>query len=233
MNLRGFDLSRQPLAPTAALRGFLGALGVPAVQIPPDTDRQARLYRSLLADRRMLIVADNARDAPQVRPLLPGTTGCLVLVTSRSQLSGLAVTDGANLIDLDLLTPTEARDLLAARIGSGRVAAEPQATEEIIARCERLPLALAIAAARAAVRPTFPLHAIASELRGGRLDALSTGDDPASDARAVFSWSYRTLTPAAARMFRLLGLHPGPDISSLAAASLVGFPGKPDALAPG
>ena len=224
VNLRGFGLSRQPLAPTAALRGFLGALGVPAVRIPPDTDRQARLYRSLLADRRMLIVADNARDAAQVRPLLPGTAGCLVLVTSRSQLSGLAVTDGANLIDLDLLTPTEARDLLAARIGSGRVAGEPQATEEIIARCERLPLALAIAAARAAARPTFPLHAIASELRGGRLDALSTGDDPASDARAVFSWSYRTLTPAAARMFRLLGSHPGPDISSLAAVSLVGLP---------
>jgi tetratricopeptide (TPR) repeat protein len=170
----------------------------------------------------MLIVLDNARDPDQVRPLLPGAPGCLVLVTSRNRLSGLVAAVGAHPIPLDLLTLDEARDLLARRVGVHRVAAEPGAVDEIITCCARLPLALAIIAANAATQPRLSLTAIAADLRDShdRLGVLSTGDTPGTDVRAVFSWSYHTLTPAAARLFRLLGLHPGPDISTRAAASL-------------
>jgi hypothetical protein len=158
-------------------------------------------------------VLDNARDTDQVRPLLPGSPGCLVLVTSRNRLTGLVAAEAAHPLTLDVFTAGEARHLLARRLGASRVAAEPDAVAVIIAACARLPLALAIVAARAATHPQFPLAATAAELRdvSGRLDAL-TGDDPTSDVRAVFSWSYRGLGPAAGRLFRLLGLHPGPDI---------------------
>jgi DNA-binding SARP family transcriptional activator len=221
VNLRGFDPSGQPVSPQAAIRGFLDALAVPAEQIPADLDAQAGLYRSLLAGRRVLIVADNARDAAQVRPLLPGTPGSVVLITSRNRLPSLAAAEGASLIDLDVLTDAEARQLLAARLGRDRVNAEPLATAEIIARCGRLPLALAIAAAQAAARP-FPLSVLAAELADRRLDALAAGSDPSTDVRTVFSWSYLALRPAAARLFRLLGLHHGPDIAASAIASLAG-----------
>jgi tetratricopeptide (TPR) repeat protein len=169
-------------------------------------------------------VLDNARDAAQVRPLLPGSAGCLVVVTSRSQLTGLSAVEGARLLPLGLLTEQEARELLVGRLGGGRVAAEPEAAAEVIRLCARLPLALAITAARAAARPAHPLAALAAELRtaDGRLDALDTGE-PAASVRAVFSWSYEQLSPAAARLFRLVGIHPGPDISALAAASLAGM----------
>jgi DNA-binding SARP family transcriptional activator/tetratricopeptide (TPR) repeat protein len=221
VNLRGFDPSGTPAAPEAAIRGFLDALGVPPEQIPPGPEAQAGLYRSLLADRRMLIMADNARDEQQVRPLLPASPGSLVLVTSRSQLGGLAAAEGAALISLDVLTHGEAVQLLTARVGTARAAAEPAAVDQIASLCAHLPLALAVAAARAAVNPGRPLAALVTELRDarGRLDALDAGD-PAASVRAVFSWSYRQLTPDAARMFRLLGLHPGPDITAPAAASL-------------
>jgi tetratricopeptide (TPR) repeat protein len=221
VNLRGFDPSGTPATPEAAIRGFLDALGVPPERIPPTPDAQAGLYRSLLADRTMLIALDNARDEPQVRPLLPASPHSLVLVTSRSQLSGLAAADGARLLTLDVLTHDEAVHLLTARIGNARAAAEPAAVSEIASLCACLPLALAVAAARAAALPGFPLAALAAELRDtvGRLDALDAGD-PAASVRAVFSWSYRQLSTDVARMFRLLGLHPGPDISVPAAASL-------------
>jgi tetratricopeptide (TPR) repeat protein len=221
VNLRGFDPTGTPLEAEAAVRGFLHALGVPPARIPADPGAQAGLYRSLLAGQRMLIVLDNARDPAQVRPLLPGSPGCLVLVTSRSQLTGLVAADGARTLPLDLLTPREARDLLARRLGAGRVTAEPGAAEELAVLCARLPLALNITAGRAAARPAFPLAVFASQLREtrGRLTALDAGDVTA-DVRAVFSWSYRALSPAAARTFRLLGLHPGPDITPPAAASL-------------
>jgi tetratricopeptide (TPR) repeat protein len=168
----------------------------------------------------MLIVLDNARDEQQVRPLLPASLASLVLVTSRHQLAGLA-TDGARLLTLDVLPRHEAVQLLTARIGHARAAAEPAAVAEIAGLCAGLPLALAVAAARAAARPAFPLADLAAELHDttGRLTALDAGD-PAASVRAVFSWSYRQLGDAAARMFRLLGLHPGPDISVPAAASL-------------
>jgi tetratricopeptide (TPR) repeat protein/DNA-binding XRE family transcriptional regulator len=220
VNLRGFDPSGGPASPAEAVRGFLDALGVPPERVPPGPDAQAGLYRSLLASKRMLIVLDNARDEQQVRPLLPASPASLVVVTSRNQLTGLAAV-GARLLPLDVLPRAEAVQLLTARIGTARAAAEPGAIAEIATLCARLPLALAVASARAAARPGFPLTALAAELRGAadRLDALETGD-PAASVRAVFSWSYQQLSPEAARMFRLLGAHPGPDISVPAAASL-------------
>jgi tetratricopeptide (TPR) repeat protein len=221
VNLRGFDRTGTPVPAEVAVRGFLHALGVPPARIPADPGAQAGLYRSLLAGRRMLVVLDNARDPAQVRPLLPGSPGCLALVTSRNQLTGLAAVDGGHSLILDLLSPQEARDLLAHRLGAGRAAAEPEAVEELIGLCARLPLALNITAARAAARPGFPLAVFAAQLRQarGRLAALDAGDVTA-DVRAVFSWSYRALSPAAARTFRFLGIHPGPDATAPAAASL-------------
>jgi DNA-binding SARP family transcriptional activator len=223
VNLHGFDPGGHCMNPGEALRGFLIALGVPPEGIPSGLDAQAGMYRSLLAGKRVLVVLDNARDASHVRPLLPGAPGCLALVTSRDQLAGLTVTEGAHLLQLDLLSDDDARDLLARRVGTARVAWEREAVNEIIERCARLPLALSIAAARAVLRPDFPLAITASELREATavLDPLSAGE-PASDARAVLSWSYQALTPEAARLFRLLGLHPGPDIGVTAAASLAG-----------
>ncbi len=224
VNLRGYDPSGTPCAPEAVIRGFLDALGVPPERIPPRPEAQAGLYRSLLADRRMLIVLDNARDEQQVRPLLPASPASLVLVTSRSQLSGLAAADGARLLTLDVLTHHEAVQLLTARLGTARAAAEPAAVDQIASLCACLPLALAVAAARAAARPGFPLAALADELRDAarRLDALDAGD-PGSSVRAVFSWSCQQLSHKAAWMFRLLGIHPGPDICGPAAASLAGI----------
>jgi tetratricopeptide (TPR) repeat protein len=223
VNLRGFDLSGVPATPAEAIRGFLDGLGVPADRIPQGLDAQASLYRGMLAGKRVLIVLDNARDEQQVRPLLPASPGCLVIVTSRNQLAGLAASDGTRLLNLDVLTDAEARHMLAVRIGEGRAAAEPAAVAEIAGLCAHLPLALAIAAARAAARPRFTLAALADELRDirSRLDALAT-TDLVSNVRAVFSWSGQQLSPAAGRMFRLLGVHPGPDISAPAAASLAG-----------
>jgi DNA-binding SARP family transcriptional activator len=223
VNLRGFDPAVSPATPEEAIRELLDGLAVPVDRIPPGLAAQTGLYRSLLAGRRMLIVLDNARDEQQVRPLLPAGPGCLVVITSRRELAGLAATDGARLLTLDVLPPAEARQMLTARLGVGRAAAEPATINEIAALCAYLPLALAIASARAAACSRVPLCAFAAELRAaaGRLDALDTGD-PAASIRAVFSWSTYHLTPAAARMFRLLGLHPGPDITTSAAASLAG-----------
>jgi tetratricopeptide (TPR) repeat protein len=229
VNLRGFDPSGTPVTPAEAIRGFLAALQVPAGQIPAGLAAQAALYRSLLAGKRMLVVLDNARGAGQVRPLLPGSPGCPVLVTSRSPLLALAAGEGAYTFTLDLLDDAEATELLARRLGAERVAAEQSAVTELTSLCARLPLALAIAAARAAARPAFPLAAIAAGLADarGRLDVLEAEDAPdATSVRAVFSWSYRILSAPAARMFRLLGVHPGPDIAAAAAAALAGLPAR-------
>jgi len=221
VNLRGFDPSGSPVTPAEVIRDFLGAFQVPPTSIPAGLEAQAAMYRSLLAGRRMLVVLDNAHDCEQVRPLLPGSPGCLVLVTSRSELPGLVAAEGARPLSLDVLTDAEAHELLARRIGAARLAAEPGAARELTELCARLPLALAITAARAGARPGFALAPLAAELRDarGRLDALATGEQ-ATDPRAVFSWSYEQLSPAAARMFRLLGLHPGPDVTAPASASL-------------
>jgi DNA-binding SARP family transcriptional activator len=225
IDLRGFGPIGTAMTAAAAVRLFLDGLGVAAERIPADPDAQAALYRSLLAGRRMLVVADNARDADQVRPLLPGAPGCLVLVTSRNQLTGLAASHGSRLLTLGLLTEAEAGDLLERRLGQERTAAEPAAVTELAGLCARLPLALSVAAARAAARPGLPLAELAGELRGtrARLDGLRT-DDAATDVRTVFSWSYGQLSRPAARLFRLLGVHPGPDITVPAAASLAALP---------
>lgn len=207
VNLRGFDPDDRTLHPDDVLCGFLAAFGMS--RYPGDVAAQ---YRGVLASKRVLVVLDNARDAEQIRPLLPGAAGCLVIVTSRCQLTSLVAMEGAIPVSLDLLTGSEARELLARRLGDARLTAEPDATWDIIAGCARLPLALTIAAARAAARPEFPLAVLAGELRASALDAFD-GGDLATNVRTLFSWSYRALTTGAARMFRLLGLHPGPDVT--------------------
>ncbi len=225
IDLRGFDSAAPPTEPVKVLREFLVALGVPAEQIPAEFEAQASLYRSTLSDRRILIVLDNARDAAQVRPLLPAGRGCLVVVTSRSALTSLVVSYGAQPLELELLTPQAARQLLTERIGWHRARAEPLAVDRIVALCAGLPLALAIVAARAATHPSFLLQDLADELQSaeGRLNGLSGMDAPA-DIRHTFSWSYRLLGAEAARLFRLLSLWPGAVASIPAAASLVGWP---------
>jgi DNA-binding SARP family transcriptional activator len=219
VNLRGFDPTRPPLRPTEAVRVFLDAFEVPPARTPSTLDGQVGLYRSLVAGRRILVVLDNARDAEQVRPLLPGSPGCLAVVTSRNQLAPLIATEGAAGLYLDLLSPREAGELLGSRIGTDRRAAEPGAATELVLRCSGLPLALTITAARAQARRGLPLGVLAEELRDLGLDALRAGD-AATDLRAVFSWSVDALAPDSARLFRLLGLHPGLDITVAAAASL-------------
>lgn len=223
VNLRGFDASGTPTAPATAIRRFLDALHVPPQRVPVDLDAQQALYRTMLAGRRLLLVLDNARDADQVRPLLPGAPGCLTVVTSRHRLAGLVATEAAHPLFLDVLSPADARDLLARRLGADRIATDPDAADKIVAHCARLPLALAIAAARAATQATLALSSLAAALGDAnrRLDALDTGD-AAADVRAVFSWSYQQISPSAARLFRLVGLHPGPDISVAAATSMAG-----------
>lgn len=223
--LRGFDPGGTVADPAETVREFLAALGVPAERVPESLDAQTGLYRSLLSKRRMLIVLDNARDAEQVRPLLPGSPGCLVVITSRNRLSGLQINDAAHAVTLELMDATDARRLLGHRLGAQRVSAEPAAVAEIIEFCTGLPLALAIAAARAAGRPGVGLAELAGQLRdaGQRLDTLS-GGDTTTDLRTVFSWSYRALSPEAARLFRLLSVHPGPDFAVSSAASLAAVP---------
>jgi DNA-binding SARP family transcriptional activator/tetratricopeptide (TPR) repeat protein len=223
VNLRGFDPSGAPADPETALRGFFEALGVPARRVPASLEQQTALFRSLLDGKRMLLLLDNAQSTEQVRPLLPGSPGCMVLITSRSQLAGLVAAEGARPLPLGLLSAAEAEELLTRRMGPERVAAEPAAATELIEQSARLPLALSVTCARAVTRPGVALADLAAELRDarGRLDALES-DDVTTDLRAVFSWSYQRLSARAARMFRLLGLHPGPDISPAAAASLAG-----------
>ena len=224
VNLRGFDPHGSPVEPGEVLRGFLEAFGVAAQQIPAALQDRSARYRSLLAGRRVLVVLDNARDTEQVLPLLPGTPGSAAVVTSRSRLSAL-VAAGAVPVTLELLTTDEAALLLARRFGADRAAAEPDAVADLATMCARLPLALAIVAARAAAFPHHHLAALATELRHARggLDAFM-GETESSDARAVLSWSYHQLSAEAARLFRLLGLHPGPEITHPAAASLAGVP---------
>jgi transcriptional regulator with XRE-family HTH domain len=222
-DLRGYDPTGCPVAAGRVIRGFLDALGVPPSQIPAGLSEQAASYRSALAGLRMLIVIDNAPEASPVRPLLPGTPGSAVLVTSRSPLAGLAAADGARVLTLGLLSAAEARELLAARLGAERIAAEPEAVSKLVRTCGGLPLPLAIVAARAAVSG-WPLTALADEIAaaGRQLDSLDLGD-PWADVRSVFSWSCRGLSRDAERILGLLGSHPGPKLSVQAAGRLSGL----------
>jgi Bacterial transcriptional activator domain/NB-ARC domain len=238
VNLRGYDAEGAAVTAEEVTGWFLLALGVPAGQIPADAQARSGLYRSVLAGRRVLIVLDNARDAAQVRPLLPGSAGCLVVVTSRSALAGLAAAEGARPLRLGPLGAQEGVRLLAARLGPERVAAEPGAVTELISRCGHLPLALAVMAARAAADPGLPLSVLAGQLAGaadaeaaaagggagpGPLEVLESGD-PATSLGQLLSWSYGQLSPPAAQMFALVGVHCGPDITVPAAASWPGCP---------
>ncbi|WP_329351040.1 tetratricopeptide repeat protein [Streptomyces sp. NBC_01261] len=222
VNLRGYDPDRPMTAPDALVR-FLTALGVSEQDIPPEPDDRAARYRTEVADRRMLIVLDNAATVEQVRPLLPGTGSCAVLVTSRDSLAGLVAREGAQRLDLDLLPADAARTLLRRLIGP-RAEAEPAAVDALAAQCARLPLALRVAAELAAARPGTPLTDLVAELadQQRRLYLLDAEGDPRAAVVTVFSWSLRQLPAEAAHTFRLLGLHPGPDLDTHATAALTG-----------
>lgn len=221
VNLRGYGPG-DPTTPEQALDGFLHALGIPAEAIPAGPDAKAAMYRSRLASRRVLIVLDNANHPDQVRPLLPGAQGCVVVVTSRDSLTGLVITDGAQRINLDLLTEDEAHHLVVGILGADRAAVESAAVAELVRLCARLPLALRIAATRIASSPHATVADVVAELTDDRtrVDALSRGGDERTALRAVFDHSYQRLTPEQANLFRRLGLHPGPEISVLAAAAV-------------
>jgi tetratricopeptide (TPR) repeat protein/DNA-binding SARP family transcriptional activator len=220
VNLRGYDPD-QPVTPSEALARFLRALGVADVDIPLEEAERAARYRSLVAAKRLLVVLDNAASEDQVRPLLPGSDSVMVVVTSRDSLPGLVAVDGARRLDLDLLPQDEAVALLSALIGP-RANADPAAVEALAGLCARLPLALRVAAELAGARPGVPLAELVAELASepSRLDLLEAGGDPRGAVVSVFSWSYRHLTPEAAHLFRLLGLHPGQHWDRYAAAAL-------------
>jgi tetratricopeptide (TPR) repeat protein len=220
VDLRGFD-PEQPVPPADALAAFLRSLGVDGTDIPVDVAERAAHFRTLVADRRMLILLDNARDADQVRPLLPGGGACLALVTSRDDLAGLVARHGARRIDLDTLTSAEAVALLRTLVGA-RVDADPAAAVELADRCARLPLALRIAGELALSRRSTPLPELVAQLEDERrrLDLLDATGDRRTAVRTVFSWSHQQLGPAAARAFGLLGLHPGGELDGYTAAAL-------------
>ncbi|MEU9397594.1 BTAD domain-containing putative transcriptional regulator [Streptomyces sp. NPDC048324] len=290
VDLRGFDPSRPPVAPAEAVIRLLAALGVPAHRVPEDLDNRAALYRSLLSRRRVLLLLDDARDAEQVRPLLPGGPGCLVLVTSRNRLSGLVAAEGARRVTLEPLASQQAAELLADRLGAERPAAEAEAYRRIVAACAGRPSVLVAAAAAATADANTTLATVAARLEChevaeyarsvgtagssgssrtsdplrptalvesatfakpigcagpvGRTEPAasagsaghagspgnnelarsdsSSGFGPIADLCRALSASYRTLTPAAARLFRLLALHPGPDVGTAAVSALAG-----------
>ncbi|HEX3784449.1 MAG TPA: NB-ARC domain-containing protein, partial [Pseudonocardiaceae bacterium] len=225
LNLRGFDVNGATMDPMDAIREILDAFGVAPQDSSMNVASLSALYRTVLAERKLLIVLDNARDSEQVIPLLPGGPNSLVLVTSRSRLSGLVAATGAHTVVLDALSIVEAQEFLQCRLGPERIAAEPEAVRDIVTLSGGLPLALAVVAAHAAGRPGFMLSTVADELSASRdsLDAFADVDG-LTDLRAVFSWSYRALSAPAARLFRLLALCPGTSTTVLAAASLMGLP---------
>jgi len=223
VDLRAFGPSSSPMKAAEAIRGFLDALGVRRDRRRRGIEVQAAFYRTVLADKRILVVLDNAADEDQVRPLLPGAEGCLVLITSRRRLAGLATGEGATLLTLDVMSQPEALELLAGRLGDAPTADMAEAANQLASLCGRLPLALSIAAVRVAETPDSGLAALSAQMHdiGSRLDALEIGER-AGSIRAAFSWSYKNLSRPAARLLRLLAAHPGPDISLAAAASLAG-----------
>ncbi|MBB4928127.1 tetratricopeptide repeat protein [Kitasatospora kifunensis] len=216
VNLRGFDPDLPPADPSAVLEAFLRQLGVAAQQIPAGRDERAAMYRDRLRERSALVLLDNAADEEQVRDLIPPGPSCMVLITSRRSLAGL---DGVTPHLLGTFTDAESLDLLARITGRDRVAAEPEAASRIVQSCGRLPLALALAAARLRSRPSWTLTELANRLEAGRLDGIRAGG---RSLRPVLELSYRALPVPAQQMFRLLGLHPGPDFTAAAAAALTG-----------
>lgn len=224
LDLRGFDHDEQVMTRETALRTVIAAFA-PGEDLPPTEDGLAARWRTLTTGKDLLVVLDNARDSDHVRPLIPAEPRCMVLVTSRSSMNGLLASGCAVAVPLEPVGSQEAARLLAARIGCPRVDREPEAADRLLAGCSGLPLAVALAAARIAGQPRLPLESLLEEADAvpAALDIFS-GDVEGADLRTVFSWSWRALSPGAARCFRLLGLHPGADISLTAAASLVGRP---------
>jgi tetratricopeptide (TPR) repeat protein len=224
VDLRGYHVERS-VGAEEALDHLLRALDVPWERIPPGLDPKSALYRSLLHGRHVLVILDNAATVEQVRPLLPGSATCRVLVTTRSQLSGLATREGAHRMPLDVLPPDRAVELLEQICGVDRLRGEAAATAELARYCDYLPLALRIVAERLVASRHLTVAEVVAELAQAqeRLDVLA-GEDEVTTVRAVFSWSYHALSPDAARMFRLLGLPTGPDISTAAAAVLADLP---------
>jgi DNA-binding SARP family transcriptional activator/tetratricopeptide (TPR) repeat protein len=222
IDLQGYGPQR-PVEPADVAARFLGALGIPRVELPSDPDDLVARLRSTLAGRRMLILLDNARSPAQVRPLLPGAAGCRTVVTSRSDLAGLVARDGARRVILETLSDREATGLLNRLLGT-RAGLDPESAARLARFCDHLPLALRIAAERVASRPTATLHDLVADFADHqhRLDSLSAGEDEAAAMRAVFSWSYAALTPEAAQTFRLVGLHPGREFDEFAVAALIG-----------
>lgn len=227
LDLHGHTSGQPPITPPAALDTLLRALGVPADRIPHDPDARAALWRAELAGRSVLVVLDNAADAAQVRPLLPGSAGTLVLITSRRRLVDL---EPAHILSLDVLPEADAIALFTCVVGDDRLATEPDSVRDVIELCGQLPLAIRIAAARLRSRPAWTVGHLADRLRQARrpLTELSAGD---RSVAAAFALSYRQLDPARQRMFRLLGLNPGPDIDVPAAAALAAVaPGEAERL---
>lgn len=221
LNMRGYDPD-EPVMPADALGAVLRSLGVRDADVPLGLAERSARYRSMLDGRRMLLVLDNARDTEQIRPLLPGTPSCFVLVTSRDDLAPLVVQHGAHHVDLDLLPLEDAVGLLRKLIDDPRIVEDPAGTQRLVEGCARLPLALRIAAAHAASRRGMTLDALVRELTDEqrRLDVLQVGKDPRTAMRVVFSWSYGQLPGKAARVFRLMALSPGQDIDAYAIAAV-------------
>lgn len=225
IDLKGYG-SVATVSAGQALDAALRAMDVPPDRIPEDLDERASLFRSLTGNRRMLLLLDNASSSEQVRRLIPSSSRSFVVVTSRSRLRGLSSREGAVRLDVDVLTPVDAMELLARLIGSSRLSEDPAAAEQIAELCGFLPLALRVVAERISSRPEDPLASVVDELVGeqSRLDAVASSEDELSDTRAVFSWSYRKLSAEQAAAFRFLGLHPTKDLSLEAAAALIGMP---------
>src|SRR5918999_1801590 len=221
LDLRGHG-GQAPRAPEEVLEEFLRDLDVPLESIPAELDARARLFRSVLHRRRMLIVLDDAASAEQVLPLLPASPGCAVIVTSRNRLSQLAVRQGACSIPVGLLPAPEATELLRLIVGESRTRTEPKAAADLVGKCAGLPLALRIVAERLAVHTHLDLADIAAELAAerGRLAGLEAED---ASVRTAFALSHRSLPADTARVFRLLAMHPGPDLTSEPLGALTGL----------
>jgi transcriptional regulator with XRE-family HTH domain/tetratricopeptide (TPR) repeat protein len=222
VDLRGFSPDSDPMDPAVAVRGFLDALGVEPGRIPAAPHAQAALFRSLVVDKRMLLVLDNAADTAQITPLLPGGDTCTVVVTSRNRLPGLLTGHDAHHVSVDTLTDGEARTLLAARLGTARIDAEAAAVDELVRLCGGFPLALSIIAGRAHTYPHLMLADLADELHEDALGVLDEAD-PAASLPAALSLSHRALTSEEAEVFALVAIAPGPDIGLSAASSLTGL----------
>ncbi|WP_460406974.1 ATP-binding protein [Actinophytocola sediminis] len=225
VNLRGFGPS-PPLDPAMVLALFLPALGLAETQVPAEFEARVGLYRSVLAERRVLVVLDNAVDAEQVRPLLPGAPGCMAVVTSRGGLTELVIAEAAHRVPLDVFSTAESTALLREILGTERIDAELDAAAELLAVCGGLPLAVRVAATRVAAHPHVDIADVVAEITGDqhrRAEDTLWGNDVGSAVRAVFDWSYERLTDQQAMVFRRLGLHPSPEFGVAAAAALAGL----------